>query len=338
MPQRFARLCKDAVHRLNLRQSMEFLRKHCAAMLWLVSVFIVLVASVCIALACMDRMPILTGADYGQLLRAFAFLFAAFGVAPVGLILANSRTRMTQEQSQTAQDQSQTAQEQLQTDRQRLVADRFAKSIELLNSDKERVRQGGIFALKNLAENESQDMKAQALTIVAAYIRAEFDAEEEEPRSAPAVELAERRRMQRKKPRLSVDVEACIQVIRESKVGEEEMEKMAKQKGYRFDLSNVSIAQADFYGTDFRYANLSDCKFADCRFDECQFDHANLIHTEFDGDCTFGGAVFTKDTEMERSDTLSGATVEERTPATLPREALSPEQQQIVKKCGANLQ
>ena len=92
------------------------------------------------------------------MLRGIGFFLLGIGVAPLGLYLASKRTESLKVQTET--------------EKEKAVTDAFAKSVELLGSQRDAARQGGIYALGRLA-NDNPTLHPMIMDIVASYIRQE---------------------------------------------------------------------------------------------------------------------------------------------------------------------
>ena len=185
-------------------------------------------------------------------LRGIGFILVGGAIAPVGIFLANQRTK---------------------NESARRITDAFTKAVELLGDDSTAVRQGGIYALGRIAYDHP-DEHPKIMDIVAAYIRDKSKQyidkerkERNETREAAIERIA-------KKDPMPIDLEAAVAVIRERLV-KFDRPRTGKRR-YIFDLSNSFLFNADFSRTSLKGVNLSDCLLHDCVFEGTPLTGSNL--------------------------------------------------------------
>ncbi len=186
--------------------------------------------------------------------RGLAFMLALPAVF-IGLSLATFRTLVLEEQSQT--------------DAKRLVSETFAKSIELLGHEERAVRQGAIYALGKLAENE-KTYHSVIMNTLCAYIRKQ---------------LSCTRNMRDED--LKIDIEAAIQVIKERKVEfDEVLEKQPDGKSKTpllYDLSNTEFPEnSDFINGNLSNFNCTDSSFCSAILEGAQLERTSFVGSNFD--------------------------------------------------------
>lgn len=197
--------------------------------------------------------------------RGFAFLLTIPLVA-LGLYLANKRTDALTKQSETDSD--------------RLLAETFAKSIELLGSEKKEVQQGAIYALGKIAATNPAELPAIVNTLCA-FIRHN-----------------KLRQLDQTTNNLSIDIEAAVKVI--STISQDRKWR-DNQSEREHDLSNIHLSYADFSGANLSHFNLSDSVFKKCIFENVKFFNSNLVSSKFKGS-NFKGAKFDEKTETKGAD------------------------------------
>ena len=199
-----------------------------------------------------------------ELLRGIGFFLLGIGVAPLGLYLASSRTESLKVQTET--------------EKEKAVTDAFAKSVELLGSQRDAAKQGGIYALGRLA-NDNPTLHPMIMDIVASYIRQEsrnrFFKEKNE-REEKANKIIDKDKLigeLRFEP-MPMDIEAAIAVIRERDVLHD---KTPGEGEYLLDLSNAYIFTADFSNTKLSRVNFSDSVLINCVFDKTDLSESNFV-------------------------------------------------------------
>ncbi len=217
-----------------------------------------------------------------ELLRGIGFFILGFGIAPLGLWLANSRTATSQIQALTEKD--------------KVVTEAFAKYVELLGNEREAARQGGIYALGRLA-GEDKKLHPIIMDIVASYIRQEsrdqFFSEKKESEKRENKPIKDEAIIDTlsSKP-TSMDIEAAIAVIRErntkyDKKPRENPRRTPRGNQYIMDLSNAYVFNADFSNTMLSKVNFSDSVMMNCIFEGTDISGSNFIASDLtDSDMT----------------------------------------------------
>ncbi len=207
-----------------------------------------------------------------ELLRGIGLFLLGVGIAPLGLYLAYNRTESLQLQTET--------------EKEKAVTDAFAKSVELLGNEREAARQGGIYALGRLAD-ENPRLHPMIMDIVASYVRQEsrrwYKERENEKYGSEAVnrliDKSELIDLLSSEP-MPMDVEAAIAVIRERKV---EHDKKPGEGEYLLDLSNAYIFNADFSNTKLSRSNFSDSVLMNCVFGKTDLSESNFVASNLKG-------------------------------------------------------
>lgn len=199
----------------------------------------------------------------GEILRGAGLFFMGIGIAPLGLLLAAARTQTSQEQSDI--------------EKQRLVSEDFSHSVRLLGDNSAAVRQGGIYALGFLAQ-ENKERYETVIKIVASFVR---ETKKREPRKEGEIIIA----------RDGVDVEAALSVIRNRDHKIENIHRPEDKQPYLFDLSNADLLNGDLSNTAFRRINMSDMKAEGCVFANTKFAYTNMVGAKFIG-CDFFDTAF----------------------------------------------
>ena len=225
---------------------------------WLVFVVLIAVGEVSGQFFSIDHTP--------EFLRGIGLFVLGVGIAPLGLYLAYNRTDSLKDQTET--------------DKEKAVTEAFAKSVELLGNQRETARQGGVYALGRLADN-NPDLHPMIMDIVASYIRQEssrwFNSEREKRGEGKTVgEL-----IKELHPRgMPMDIEAAIAVIRKREV---DNDKKPAEGEYLLDLSNAYIFNANFSHTSLVKVNFSDSVMAYCIFNETKLRYSYCKATNFEG-------------------------------------------------------
>lgn len=213
----------------------------------------------------------------GDYTRGLALLLAS-PLVVVGLYFASKRTAALESQSTIDSD--------------RLLAETFAKSIELLGSEKKEVQQGAIYALGKIAETNPAELPAIVNTLCA-FIRHN-----------------KLRQLDQTTNNLSIDIEAAVKVI--STISQDRKWR-DNQSEREHDLSNIQLSYADFSGANLSHFNLSDSVFKKCIFENVKFFNSNLVSSKFKGS-NFKGAKFDEKTETKGAD-FKDTKVNEKTEA-----------------------
>ena len=225
---------------------------------WLIFIVLVAVGKI----PCVSQFLGINGKP--ELLRGIGFFLLGIGVAPLGLYLASNRTESLKVQTET--------------EKEKAVTDAFAKSVELLGNQREAARQGGIYALGRLA-NDNPTLHPMIMDIVASYIRQESrnrffkEKSEREKKKNKPIEKDELIDDLRLEP-MPMDIEAAIAVIRERDV---QHDKKPGEGEYLLDLSNAYIFTADFSNTKLSRVNFSDSVLINCVFDKTDLSEANFV-------------------------------------------------------------
>lgn len=205
-----------------------------------------------------------------ELLRGIGFFLLGIGIAPLGLYLASNRTESLKVQTET--------------EKEKAVTDAFAKSVELLGNQREAARQGGIYALGRLA-NDNPDLHPMIMDIVTSYIRQESrnrffkEKNEREEKANKSIDKDKLIDELRSEP-MPMDIEAAISVIRERKI---EHDKKPGEGEELLDLSNAYIFNADFSNTSLTRSNFSDSVLINCVFDKTDLSQSNFIASNLKG-------------------------------------------------------
>lgn len=210
--------------------------------------------------------------DDPEWLRGIGFFLGGVGVAPLALLLAHGRTESLKAQ--------------IENDKQKNVTEAFAKSVELLGNARSTARQGGIYALGRIAEDNPETYQKKVMDIVASYIRQESrDSLEQSLKekgsmgNTKTIEevIKEKKHLVlqylQKHYNMNMDVEAAVAVIRQRDTGND-------KEGHHFDLSNSFLVRADFSNTDLSNANFSNSYLIDCVFDNTILKGANFAGTD----------------------------------------------------------
>ena len=207
------------------------------------------VAVIVFAAICMGLFFYISGEKDGfaNWMRGMGLFAGAFIAAPVGLYLASQRTDTLMQQTKN--------------EGKRIISEEFSRSVKLLGNDKASVRQGGIYALGRLAE-DNEAMRDTIMKIICSFVRGTGG---ESPTAMPN----------------GTDIEAALYVIRERKITQT-----------RFDISNSILENGDLSEANLAGFNLSDIQATGCIFKDTNFTKANLVSAKFLGGCDFGDAEF----------------------------------------------
>lgn len=208
---------------------------------------------------------------YGYWTRGLALLLAS-PLAIVGLYFSSKRTAVLESQNTIDSD--------------RLLAETFAKSIELLGSEKKEVKQGAIYALGKIAETNPAELPVIVNTLCAFIRHNKLRQSNKAPKSDQTTD------------NLAIDIEAAVKVISTISKKIELEDGRSKRK---YDLSNIHLSYADFSGANLSHFNLSDSVFKKCIFENVKFFNSNLVSSKFKGS-NFKGAKFDEKTETKGAD------------------------------------
>ena len=205
-----------------------------------------------------------------ELLRGIGFFLLGAGVAPLGLLLANTRTDSLKLQADT--------------EKEKAITESFAKSVELLGNKRETARQGGIHALGRLAK-DNDDLHPMIMNIVASYIRQEsrtwFNKRKKSKDEVNAKYWEDEDLIEiLKLEPMPMDIEAAVAVIRERNV---DYDKESKGEEYTLDLTNAYIFNANFSNTTLRQVNFTDSKIINCNFDNTDLTGSNFYAADRSG-------------------------------------------------------
>ena len=228
-------------------------------------------------------------------LRNWGWYLLGAGIAPLTLLLTHNRTQSLRMQTEALKAQTDT--------------DVFTKSIKLLGDKKAAVRQGGIYSLGKIANDDAR-LHPTIMKIITSYIRGETYQkfykrlqEEKLTKEELTNKLADDG-----EPMFS-DIEAAIEVIRKQKTSNDKLSKDDK-KPFQFDLSDSYLFNANFgfikelsrtnfsgsviQGCRFNESNLSGSYFLSSNFQKSLFVDSILECCEFEDidfrNCDFGGA------------------------------------------------
>lgn len=168
------------------------------------------------------------------------------------------------------------------------VTDRYTKAIDQLGSDKLDVRIGGIYALKRIAQDSTEDHRA-VMEVLAAFVREQSRRQWPPPERRPDTPPGQ---VPEKRPR--PDVQVAITVIGCRPRRDPEV----------IDLSGADLTSADLSGMDFIGANLSGANLSGANFNRAKFARADLRRADLSR-AKLGGADLTGAILMEAD--LTGA-------------------------------
>ena len=202
-----------------------------------------------------------------ELLRGIGLFLLGIGVAPLGLLLAHNRTESLKLQTET--------------EKEKAVTEAFAKSVELLGNEREAARQGGIYALGRLAD-DNPTLHPMIMDIVSSYIRQESRSrfiKEKNEREEKANKLIGKDELidELHSEPMPMDIEAAIAIIRERDV---QLDKTPGEGEYLLDLSNAYIFSADFSNTKLSRVNFSDSVLINCVFDKTDLSESNFAASD----------------------------------------------------------
>ncbi len=283
--------CKNVLHSLitsYMRRCLTFVKEHPfweKYPLWLCVVVLVViwfVASFLITIC------------FGAATRGLAYLLA-LPLVTVGLYLAYERTQSLKKQNKTDGD--------------RLLAETFARSIELLGHRKEAVRQGAIYALGKIAEDNHSELTA-IINTLCAFIRhnrlnSQLIAKQGNTSKSEEYDVSEH---------LPIDIDAAVRTI--AKLTQSlNSEDDDKSKNKKYDLSNTHLFLADFSNAKLVDFNLSDSYFLDCIFENTNFSNSNLVSSVFHRSdfekATFDTKTEVKSTDFSKAENLTREMLEE---------------------------
>lgn len=227
--------------------------------------------SIVVALAvCMAFLMTPTVNGSPELLRGIGFFLLGAGVAPLGLFLAYNRTESLKLQTET--------------EKEKAVTEAFAKSVELLGNQREATRQGGVYALGRLAD-DNPGLHPMIMDIVASYIRQEssrwFIQEEREREKREGKPVGKDELVNELHRRgMPMDIEAAIAVIRKRKV---KNDKEPTGVEPLLDLSNACIINANFSNASLTKVNFSDSVMAHCLFNKTNLSKSNFVGANLSG-------------------------------------------------------
>ena len=149
--------------------------------------------------------------------------------------------------------------------KQAVLDGRYQRGIEMLASDSLSARLGGIYSLRNLAENQPEQYHLQVMRVLCAFVRypPRYDSEEAERDSGRADAEANPRKHVHGRPRARADVQAVMDAIGlRSEVGLE----IEKRDDFVIDLNGADLSwtnleKANLANADLTFANLSRAVF-----------------------------------------------------------------------------
>ena len=203
----------------------------------------------------------------------------------MGLYLTYSRTASLRSQTDNEKDKN--------------VTDAFARSVELLDSKGGAARQGGIYALEKIAE-DNPERRSTIIKIMTSYIRGETYQKFHE--RLKEENLTDEKLIEKlvEEPMPS-DIEAAIEVFKRQQISSNELLKDSNILDFEFDLSNAYIFNVDLGNTKFNRINFSDSKMIQCSFDETKLSKSLFAASDLRGssfvdstlkDCEFKGTNF----------------------------------------------
>ncbi len=270
-------LCKNVLHSLiisYMHRCLTFVKAHPfwkKYPLWLCVLALALIWFV---------LAVLLTLGFRESTRGLAYLLA-FPLVVAGLYLAYERTQSLKKQNKTDGD--------------RLLAETFARSIELLGHRKEAVRQGAIYALGKIAEDNHSELTA-IINTLCAFIRhnrlnSQLIAKQGNTSRSEEYDVSEH---------LPIDIDAAVRTI--AKLTQSlNSEDDDKSKNKKYDLSNTHLFLADFSNAKLVNFNLSDSYFLDCIFENTNFSNSNLVSSVFHRS-DFEKATFDERTDIMKAD------------------------------------
>ena len=216
-------------------------------------------------------------------IRAAGLFLAGVGAAPLGLLLAHSRTA-----SLSSQTENEIA---------RRVTDSFTKAVELLGHAEIAVRQGGIYALGRIAA-ENREEHPKIMSIIAAYIRHRSRAyvndehKKGDNKSPPWDEFIKNYVSKRSSP---IDLEAAVAVIRERNAEFDAglLLDLSESFLFRVNFSGAPLSRVDFSrsvlrgcnfeGAALRLADMGQADFTNSNFNDADMTQIDAEETIFDG-------------------------------------------------------
>ena len=248
---------------------------------------------------------------YGNSTRGLAFLLAS-PLVIVGLYFASKRTIALESQNKI--------------DSKRLLSESFAKSIELLGNKAAAVRQGAIYALGKIAEDN--DREREVITnALCGFIREKQSIPDEYRETEGKLYnfnalIKDINKINNKEneaekvinplaffKELSIDVEAAVKVLTKiSRILNKEHKPNQPYKRKKYNLSNIYLIYANFSNANLSNFDLSDSMFDNCIFEGVKFYDSSLIGSNFKGSSFKDDAEpdrkaeFDKETEIMKAD------------------------------------
>ena len=205
-------------------------------------------------------------------------LFIVAGV-PAGIWLTWWRLRVADRQAATAQHSLQVANRQAATAQLSLQNDRYQKGAEMLGSRVLSVRLGGIYALRNLADEHPEQYHVDAMRLFCAFVR-----DPPEDKTLPhRADGSARKKMAAtdndqqlaKSLRPRPDVETIVEMISDRSQARIALEK--KETGFQLDLRDAHHLQlARFEGADLSNAALDFADLTNANLKEANLSAASL--------------------------------------------------------------
>lgn len=212
-----------------------------------------------------------------EMLRSIGFYFIGMVVMPFGLYLGLSHTRTLKFRSAN--------------EKKRRIGEAFTHAVKLLGDEKAAVRQGGIYVLGALA-NEEKEQYETIIKIIASYIRETRNIKKNIKSDIKQGDMDFN----------EVDIEAALSVIKNRYYKWDK--KPSDTERFVFDLSNAFLTNGDLSNMELSNINMSDITAEGCIFKRTNFSNSNMRAAKFTKECNFK---YTKldDTELYDAD-LSG--------------------------------
>ena len=212
-------------------------------------------------------------------------------------IVAGHQADTARRQMEVTQSQVELTQDQVGIAQQGLLNERYQRGAEMFGSETIAVRMGGIYALRNLAQEHPSQYHIQIMDLFCAFAR--------HPTNDEDVELHPEKYGQRNKqtPVLRADVQLVMQAIGSRGSGSIGYS-LERGQGYRLylrdadlsylqlrypDLSYAWLTNANLSNTRLRQANLSDTRLRQANLSDADMSGANLRNANL-SDANLSGA------------------------------------------------
>ncbi len=188
-------------------------------------------------------------------------------------------------------------QQERQINAERLVTDRFSKAVEQLGSQNNSTRIGGIYALERIARDSPRDHWT-TMEVLTAFVREKSpnieDSKQKKPKIFDDQSLNLTRSLllyvnEKKKPRISIDVQSALTVISRRNSENDAWGKDSKLKSSYLDLKNTNLGAANLSGSTLTHANLKNTNLSDADLTNADLRSVNLQISEL-ADATLKGA------------------------------------------------